>query len=129
MKRIWILVLVLSASPALAIDFTQPLKFPDGTISTDCVKFKSDSNTPKCEIEVPMTLGRLIVAALGQPQKGASIPEIRRDGKLADRIMDAKDAQLSNDEISRIKTKLAEAGINTLIVSRALEIIDPTVDK
>ncbi len=117
---------MLCASPAFAIDFTQPLKTADGEIAQDCAHYSTD--TGKCDKVVPLTLGRLIAAALSQPKKGDIVGQVQ-DGKLAMRVLDSKDETLTPEEITRIKERLGEMGVNAVVVLNAVRAIDPTVDK
>ncbi len=118
------LVFVLCSSPAFAIDFTQPLTMADGSIAQDC----AHSTDAKCDKVVPLTLGRLIAAALSQPRKGDTAGQVA-DGKLAMRLIDAKNEDLTPEEITTIKERIGEMGLNTVVVLNAVRAIDPTVDK
>ncbi len=123
MKKLCV-IFMLCASPAFAIDFTQPLKMADGEMAQDCAHFTDT----KCDKVVTLTLGRLIAAALSQPKKGDIVGQVQ-DGKLAMRVLDAKNETLTPEEITRIKERLGEMGINAVVVLNAVRAIDPTVDK
>lgn len=118
------IIVAMMSTPALAIDFTQQLKLADGEVAQDC----GHATEGKCDKLVPLTLGRLVAAALSQAKKGDVAGQVQ-DGKLAMRVIDAKNDDLTPDEITRIKERIGEMGLNAVIVLNAVRAIDPSVDK
>lgn len=117
------LAMILFCSPAFALDFTVPLKGVDGSIAEDCAHVGDDG---KCDKKVPLTLGRLAAIALTQPRKPPPpLSEQVIDGKLAQRIIEAKDLTLSTDEIVKIKQRVGELGLNSVVVANAVTLLDP----
>lgn len=107
---------LLFASPALALDFTTPIRGLDGAVIVDCPQDKPDCGQP-------LTLSRAAAAALVGQQ---NIPPAQKAERfvLAQKIWDAKDVSLKAEEIARIKEAVA-AVMTPIIVGRVYELIDP----
>lgn len=125
MKKFYaaVIVALLAASPAMAIDFTQPIKAQDGTVP------KSDSGS------VP-TLGKICEDALIasykdeiDPTTGKEIitPEEKyRRWKLAQKLH-GDNVKLSPEDLALIK-KLVGKAYGPLIVGQAWTMLDPSLD-
>lgn len=133
MKTAYAILAVLFTSPAFAvdeprkIDFTQVVKNLDGNLLNECVENKPDNSA--CARLVPMTIGRIAAGALTQPDKGVPLPDIVLRGRLAERIIDAKEAVLTSDEVTTIKNSVAKMSLNYIIILRIIEAIDPAAVK
>jgi hypothetical protein len=113
-------------TPALATDFSQVLKMVDGTPVDDCAHFSIESN--KCDKIVPLTLGRFIAVVLSQPSHMPVADDVLAR-RLASKVVDAKEIELTPDEIIRIKTRMSEMTYNPIIKGEAIEAIDPAGTK
>lgn len=118
---VFVVAAILMAQPALALDFTVVLKTADGQDAQECGHVDT---TGKCDKLAVLTLGRFIAGALSQPKK-QTVTEQVIDGRLAARVIDAKNLDLTSDEIVRIKERIGELTYNPSIVANAIELLDP----
>lgn len=129
MKKIYVagvLAVLLTASPAMAINFSQSLKNVDGSLP------KSDKGEP-----IP-TLGAICTTALISTYrdeqdlntgKETITPEEKyHRGRLASKIADAgdKDLVLPPEDVALLK-KLVGKAYGPLIVYQALRMLDPSL--
>lgn len=127
-----IVALGLLISPALAdetprkIDFSKVLVGPDGPFK-DCKK--QDENTGKCLEQTGLTLGRLCLTAAAMPDKSSSLADQVAHGKLAMKLVDAREVELSVDDVKFLKDQIGKLGYNAMAVYQAVRLLDPTVDK
>lgn len=126
-----IVVAIVIAVPALAdeaprkIDFSHILIGPDGPFK-DC---RRSDEAGKCVEQTNLTLGRICLTAAAMPDKGASPADQVAHGRLAMKLLDAKELELSIDDIKFLKDQIGKLGYNTLAVYQAIRMLDPTVDK
>jgi hypothetical protein len=127
-RKIWLLLLLL-ATPAFAddgtrkIDFTQALTGPDKKPFRECVEFDKTVQF-KCLNEVDITLGYLSANALSLHKQGQS--DSTRRGRLAYRIYDAKDAELSPTEITLILNALDDMpNVRNTMIYAAKRLLSP----
>jgi hypothetical protein len=128
MKKL-VLALLLLASPAFAddgtrkFDFTQLLTGPDKKPFRECAEI--DKTDPrKCASEVDITLGYLSANALSLHKQGQS--DSTRRGRLAYRIYDAKDAELSPTEITLILNALDDMpNVRNTMIYAAKRLLSP----
>lgn len=117
----------LVASSALAgeapreIDFSTVLMSPTGPFK-ECSK-QDDSG--KCTEYADLTLGRICVAAAAAPEKGTSVVDQTKHGKLAMKLIDAKELPLDAGEIQFLKERIATLGYNNIAVYQAVKLLDP----
>jgi hypothetical protein len=120
------------AVPALAddaprkIDFTKVIIGPEGPFK-ECKRH--DDASPKCLEETDLTLGRMCIAAAAMPDKGVSAVDQISHGRMAMKLLDAKQMELGPDDITFLKGAIAKLGYNTMAVYQASKLLDPTVDK
>lgn len=135
MRKIILAALAVTlASPALAIDFTAPLLNPDGIAYRRCVK-PDQENPNQCARDgfVDQTLGAFIADALNVTDPGAKADGIVARGRLALKIRQAHDLDLSASERDLIKeafTRAYAAGAASAVsIVQALSVIDPAALK
>lgn len=109
--------------PNRKIDFSKVIMGIDGPFK-DCRKLDDDSK--KCLENVDLTLGRMCVTAAALPDKTASVVDQVAHGKLAMKLLDAKEMALTLDEIKFLKDQIGKMGYNTIAVSQAIEQLDPS---
>lgn len=129
MIRLSVAILLASFSTAFAdpIDMTAIMEGPDGPF-TECRKM--DDLGQKCIDSAPLTLARLCVTAAALPDKNAGLVDQTAHGALARRLLKAgKSESLTAEEISFLKSQIAKLGYNTMVVSQAVEMLDPNAVK
>lgn len=119
--------MVMTTIPALAVevDFSTVLKDLDGKPFTDCAKYDSAAQPPKCEQMVDVTLGRLAESALARPEQGLANDELIRRGLLARDIHRQPKQNLTADDVKTIKDLISKIGYSPVLVVAAFEILDP----
>jgi hypothetical protein len=90
---IMLAVLVMLATPALAVDFGTVLKDRDGNPYLDCVK-ADPANPQACKETAPMTLGRLVATALDKSEPGMKWQDRTKVGKLQEKVIASGDVPL-----------------------------------
>lgn len=117
----------LIATPALALDFSQPVLNLDGTPGMVCAE--PDKTDPrKCFREEPLTIGRIVATALltKAPDDKADIVEIAKRGDLAARIYNGKEpVGLTAEDVVLIKSRLPLTQYNAYVLAQVLKAIDP----
>lgn len=103
------------------VDFTQVLRGPDGPFK-DC---RRNDDAGKCIEYVDLTLGRLCINAAALPDRNASIADQTSHGRLAMRLLDAKEVDLTAEEIKFLKDQIAKLGYNSIVVYQAVKLLDP----
>ena len=115
----------ISAFAASPIDMTTPLHNLDGSVAKDT--FQQQADDPKCERCGPLTLGQVVSYALFMPSdedKGLAPDQKFARGALAMRVRDAKNAELSAEEIAVIK-KCIGRSFSPLIIAETFPMLDP----
>jgi hypothetical protein len=149
MKRLVIasVILVASLSAAMsgdqAIDFTQQILDADGVPYTDCIKVDVQ-NPQKCVDSHPVTLGLLVVSALGAPPERSdnlSAREQTKRGLLGIQLYRAEKVTLTTESVCRTDNCLTVAdrdmilklvekqGWRTIWVARVCTALDTACGK
>ena len=110
------------------IDFTQKLIGRDGKPFSECEQVDEHDRT-KCTKQVELTLGWLAAAALDLAKPGMAQPEKTRRGRLAYRVFDAKDIELTVPEINTIIDALGDLNYRNTAIAAAVGILDPASAK
>jgi len=115
---IWVLLaVILISAPALAIDFTAPMVDLDGN------PFTNDKGQP-----VGATLGSVAENALlaAYPDEG-SLPGEEKVKRfvLARKIHEAKNVELSAEDVALIKKLIAKDFAGSLVTGEAWSLLDP----
>lgn len=111
----------LAADAPKRIDFTQVITDQDDKPIVDCLKLKDDRSG--CADEKTLTLGWVSMQALNLAEQGISYSDSLKRGTLALRVVKAADAELSEEEITLIKTQLAKR-YSPLVVARAVPMLN-----
>lgn len=125
-----IAILALLVSPAFAadeprrIDFSQVLIGKDGKPFNECVRLDSVDRT-KCVEEIDLTLGWISATALDQSKPGMPGAEKTKRGKLAYKVIDARESELDSKEISMIIDALDELNYRNTAIYAAKRALDP----
>lgn len=107
-----------------AIDFSTVIKGADGPFK-ECRKM---DDVGKCLELAELTLRSMCVTAAALPDKNATLADQASHGRLAMRLLDAKEMDLSAEDISFLKAQIAKLGYNTMAVYQAIRLLDPTTD-
>lgn len=119
--------LATGPASAAAVDFTAPVHGLDGKIATECKEAAGDGKG--CKRSGPLTLGEIAAAGLSMPDRGASLADQIRRGRLAQLVIDGKTVDLTAEQISLIKEQVAKLGISPVYVLQLVEAIDPAAVK
>ena len=121
------------AAAQVEIDMNTILRTPLGDPVEDCDKI-NETDPTKCDVKVPMTLGRLSAAAVDQIEQGIKPDEITSRGTLARKIRkalaSAKPAgsaamlSLYDDDVKLIKAQLAKLKIAPSLIVQADMLLD-----
>jgi hypothetical protein len=123
MRLIIVLLSLLFITPAFAggtprtVDFTTVLLDQDDKPFTECV----DTD---CKSKVQITLGRVALRALSNPEQGMKPEDSVLRGDLALRVYKAKDVILTPEDTVLIKQCIAKL-FGPLIVVRSFQLLDP----
>ena len=106
-----------------AIDFSTVLVDLSGP-ALDCDAVAADG---KCSKTIPLTLGRLCSEALSLPVKGGLLSDSIKRGSLALKVFKADKISLTAEEIQLIEKALPEIQIRTVVLTQAIELLDPAL--
>ena len=106
------------------IDMTTPLVDEVGKPMKD--PFEASKDDPDCTKCAVLTLGHAVAHALFFPEKGETLSGDQKwaRGVLAQRVRDAKDAELTSEEITVIKAALAKV-FGGIVLVQAYPLLDP----
>lgn len=112
------------AARAAEVDFNVQLKEMDSSGAVDCNKV--DQRQGACLEVVPLTLKRLVVAALDSPDANTPAMEKLRRGMLAQRVYRAEKAvELTAEEVQLVKDLIAKLNVKPSLIFQAYELLDP----
>lgn len=118
MRKLLLTLIALAcfAGPARAIDFNTPILELDGTVPRD------DKGQ-----EINLTVGRIVINALMQPQQGddaeSGEDKIKR-GVMAERIYKKEDYKFSIEELGIMKKRVNKANSSPLVVRKVWEELE-----
>lgn len=113
-------------APPRMIDFTAVIMGLNGPMK-DCTKFSDDGG--KCIESVDLTLGRMCATAAAIPDRGTNIVDQTAHGKLAMKLIDAKEMALTGTELKYIEDQLPKLGYPQTSAYQAIRLLDPTAAK
>lgn len=117
---------VAHAAEQTKVNFDQPIKSLEGKAFILCEEADKDR---KCTKELDLTLEKMALQVLQQPEQGLSGTELTRRAYLALRIYEVKTLGLSADDIKLIKDLIAKGTYNPVAVYRAYDLLDGSVPK
>jgi hypothetical protein len=121
--RFALVAMAASVTPALAVDFGAVLKDRDGNPYLDCVR--TDPVTQACRETTPMTLGRLVSAALDKSDAGVKWAERTKVGKLQEKVLSGSDVALDASEILMIEAALEKGDYRNFAILQVAKLLDP----
>lgn len=116
---------VAHAAEQTKVNFDQPIKSLEGKAFILC----EEADKGKCTKESDLTLEKMALQVLQQPEQGLNGTELTRRAYLALRIYEVKNIGLSADDIKLIKDLIAKGTYNPVAVYRAYDLLDGSVPK
>lgn len=124
-------VLALTSASALAeeprkIDFSAVITDHDGRPYQECLEWqKPVTPQSECSKSIELTLGQLALAGLVINDQGVSGAEQVKRQALGLRIFQAKDAELTSDEITLVREQIGKVHYRGIATLRAWKLLDP----
>lgn len=124
-----LLACAIGSSKAVEVNFAWVIVDQDDKPMTDCAKWSTDKTPPVCDETVPLTLGRLALAALNRGDDKLTPQENIRRGMLARRVWKGQKLDIDASDIELIKTLLVKLGMPPVVIVSALDALDPAALK